>query len=353
MQEVRASSNPRISANWLFSQWYDLAFFFLPIPVAAGLYILAQSSAVTSSQFLLLALTSAFGAEQFHLGITAVYYLDKKNRDHYLGDRNKMLIFFLAPPLIFALTLIGQMFSVALVAFIYMCWSIQHLVQQNMGILLLYHNQNRDEAIVNRKLEQLSQYTASTFFTLVFFRRVFLHDFNWLALDVVLGLSLLVMLLYCSGYLYELSRQVKEGKTFNMPAFLFWAFAVGSLSPLAFLGHDFVSGFFIPVMVHWFQYIGLNYRIIDRKYAREQTGNLQNLIWPHPKLLFFVVPAVLVVSLWGIICYAKSVAPGSVSNHLLMGLVFSVAMTHYFLDAFLYRFRDGFQRETILKYLRG
>jgi hypothetical protein len=353
MQEVRATSNPRISVNWLFSQWYDLAFFFLPIPVAAGIFLLLQSSAVTSSQFLFIALGSAFGAEQFHLGITAVYYLDKKNRDHYLGDRNRMLIFFLVPPLIFALTLIGQLLSVSMVFFIYMCWSIQHLVQQNMGILLLYHNHNRDEAIVNRKLEQMSQYAASVFFTLVFFRRVFLHDFNWLALDVVLGLSLLVMLIYCGGYLYELSRQVKEGKTFNIPAFFFWALAVCSLSPLAFLGHDFVSGFFIPVMVHWFQYIGLNYRIFDRKYSSEQTGNLQDLISPHPKLLFFVVPAVLVVSLMAIINYTQTFAPSSVVNHLLKGLVFSTAMTHYFLDAFLYRFRDSFQRETILKYLRG
>ncbi len=353
MQEVRASSYPRVSTNWLFSQWYDLAFFFAPIPLATILFVIAQSSAVTSSQMLILALGSAFGAEQFHLGITAVNYLDKKNRDHYLADNKRKLIFFAAPVFIFALTLIGQMVSVALVFFIFIGWSIQHVVQQNMGILLLYHRQNSNEAIVNRKLELSSQYSASIFFTLVFFRHVFLANFNWPGLDGILGLSLLIALTYCSSYLYELSRQVREGKTLNLPAFVFWAFAVSSLSPLAFLGHDYASGIFIPVLVHWVQYIGLNYRIMDNKYSKSQTQNIEQLVVPYPKLLFFLVPVVFIVGLLGLTYYSKIVAPGTVPSRLLLGLVFATSMTHYFLDAFLYRFRDSFQRETVLKYMRG
>lgn len=217
MQQVSAIANTSIRYPWLYAPRYDLLFFFAPVAVALFLPALAQSSIASSSMFIFVLLTSALGAEQFHFGITSLTYFDKKNIDHYWQDPKKRRIFILFPLVIVAATMLGQFLSTALVFFIYMLWSIQHIVQQNFGILLLYHNHNKGEAVVPRKLEQWSLYATSGVFTFIFLRRVFLGDFNWFGLDFLIGLGLLVAVAFCLAYLYSLWHQIKAGAYLNMP----------------------------------------------------------------------------------------------------------------------------------------
>ena len=80
-----------------------------------------------------------------------------------------------------------MLFCPPLILGIWFVWSIQHLVQQNIGILLLYHNARANEVVVNRKTETLSVQVSAVLFSLLFIRRDTLQNQSVLLLDVAIG----------------------------------------------------------------------------------------------------------------------------------------------------------------------
>ena len=150
MQLIR--SKPIITTPWLSNARNDLAFFFAPGLAAICLTPLFRLDAVVNSPFLLFLILQGFALGPFHQGLTWFQYFDHDNLREYLAPKNFFWSFG-APFLLVAFAVVAYWFSPPLLIFVYVVWTIQHIAKQNLGILLLYHNYDRNEAIVPREIE--------------------------------------------------------------------------------------------------------------------------------------------------------------------------------------------------------
>src|ERR1700721_2635558 len=173
-----------IKFDWLFNKKIDFLFFYASVLVGILCYALLQIFDQKNSLLMIAIVGTAFGAGPLHLGATIFPYLDKKNIQHFWQNPVKRRIFFYAPPIIFALTIALSFICVQLVVFVFLVWTIQHIVQQNVGILLLYHRPNSEEATVDRVLEARSMQLPALFFSLLYFHRVLMNNMPLLVLNV-------------------------------------------------------------------------------------------------------------------------------------------------------------------------
>ena len=338
---------------WMFGRRFDLFFYFAPIAFGIACYALSQSILADSSTLWLVLAVNAFGAGPFHQGPTWFAYLDKKNRSHYASTDRLKLIFYLGPVLVMAVTVLGWVYFRGIIYAITMAWAVQHIVQQNIGILLLYHNHGRGEALVEKKLESWSQWAPAIFFSTFFIHRILFQNADNLIFTGITAVTGVWALTIVARYILTLIKKSNEGEYINVPALLFWMVSVLSLAPFAFLGKSFDDAFVIPVTIHWFQYIGLNYMLVRYKYSSEEEGeNRANLPNDNPMMLFFLMGALLLGMGLGLNLLKNS---GLLESEILVsiigGIVIGLANTHYFLDAFMWRFREDYQRNTILPFL--
>ncbi len=353
MNVQTAVGQPKLRFKWIVGQRWDLGWFFLPILLAAACFAAADLGNPSKSYFILPLLFLPFMLSWFHTGASWFHYLDSRNRKYYLSNRKNVLIFLAAPPLVFLASVFLVMKVTWLGALIYMGWSLQHLVKQNTGILLLYHNHHCGEAVVERTLEMNTQYAWSTFFALLFVERVLLPVSLPLAHQIFLGVSL-VFLLWAlkssTAYLFDLRKQIKSGSYLNVPAFLFWLVSVFWFAPLAFLGHSYVDAVLIPNIIHWCQYIGLNYLLTRRKYATAETSEFLPL--RRPVIVYMLTGFAFIGIAAGAAHMSNPAQPQETLNLLAVGILQGLSNVHYFQDAFLWRFREAHNRSAILQYLK-
>ncbi len=236
---------------------------------------------------------------------------------------------------------------------VYIVWSVQHLCQQNVGLLLLYHNHGQNEAIVNRSLEVKSLQIAAVFFTLLFAQRIFLMEIAqsiyWRVLLLIIGIAFFTFILL---YLRELVVQLRRGAYLNVSAFLFWCLGIYFFIPFAFLGKSYGDAILIANIMHWAQYIGIMYVLMKRKY---QGTRLSDLPVQQPILLFFLFGIAMIA----LLDFSRALPTNAfMQNHPYlsagaMAFVLGMGMVHYYQDAFMWRFREPYYRETVLSYLRS
>lgn len=343
------STTTVLSRGWLFGPRWDLAFFFLPIPLACVLFFLMEKAQLLNLAVLVLILQQGIFLGPFHQGATWFHFFDKRNRAQYFGLPENRRHFIYYPLALFLFTVAGQFIAPAVVALFYILWSLNHAVQQNIGILLLYHNPKAGEAVVDRSTELFSQRSAALFFSLVFFDRVFFHhafkEPFWYLAITLFGL---VALFSACHYCLILLRLIREGKSFNVPSFCFWLVSIFYLAPFAWLGKDYFEALFIPLILHWLQYIGLNYFLVDEKYKEEQKGFLPV---NKPILLFTLISLVFVGMLTALALVGNAFADDSFWRKLLVGVTLGMGMVHYYLDGRIWRFRESYARENILPFL--
>lgn len=366
-----ARKSPTIRFPWMFGLEHDLFFFFLSALIGLGVFAITQSTLAARSLILAALIPTAFGLGPFHQGPTWFMYFDSKNREYYGSTQKQRWIYFFAPPLIVLASVLSFVYFKPLVLAVWFVWSIQHLVQQNVGILLLYHNHRENEAIVERKHEVLTLRVPAVLFTLLFVRRVLMNGQSNIWFDSILFALTGYTVFLLIGYLIRLNKGVSEGKALNMPAIGFWVLSVVSLSPMAVLGKDFGEAAIAPLTWHWFQYIGLNWNLMRKKYGANESPESEkssskttftegkqlesqsgNLPGSSPLALFLMVCFSFVLINIGLSVWSR--VPG-LDDHLkdvLLGLLIGLVNAHYFVDAFVWRFREPFQRTTILPYLK-
>lgn len=337
---------------WMFGREYDILFFFLPVILGVTLFYFVRFSPLGLSALWSVLLLEAFGAGAFHWGPTWFAYFDKKNRESWKAQPLKFAVFFIAPMIVLPLCIVGSIYIPWLVTLITMIWALQHLIQQNVGIGLLYHNQNQGEAIVDRTTEMRSQQAPAIFFASILYWRHFFGSPSFWVYKLI-GVILFAIAAYFVGkYLIEFTKQVRDGAAVNVPSLAFWALSVLAFLPCAYLGNRPDDCFLIPLTMHWFQYIGLNYMLVRNKYV-ETSDNTANLPIPSvsPVLLFVVTGAVgigiLILIKLGM--NVKNVSP--LATQVLAGTYMGIANLHYLHDAFLWRFREEHARKTILPFL--
>lgn len=351
-QSITWRHGTRLTFPWIFNQKLDLLFFFVPVILAPLVFVLAQSNFALNSAFWGILIINSFGLGDFHIGITWFNYLDRKNRGFYTSTANKIRIHYLMPMVIVSLSILGVVYVPAITVFIYMAWSVQHLVQQNVGLLLLYHDHKQHEAIVNRALELRTLHSGAVFFFMLFAQRLLwpgvAHSSLWLIIIALVGLVFVGSIIL---YLRELFQQIRNGANLNVPAFLFWCLAIYFFAPFAFIGKRYTDAILISNIMHWCQYIGLMYALSYRKY---KPDNLQDLPTPHPLILLAIIGVCMVALLMSVRenIGQVNIESSSWTVKALLGFVLGTIMIHYWQDAFMWRFREQFYRDTVLTYLR-
>ena len=342
------TTSHRYMCSWLFGRNTDLIFFFLPVLYGVMLFVLAQAVSFNTNPLIFLLALDAFGAGPLHLGPTLFVYLDKKNRNYWNSANTRRFIFFMGPALVILLSVLLNVYATWLGQLVALTWSIQHIVQQNCGILLLYHDKSNGEAVVDRKIEMRSQQIPAIVFSLFYFYRLYLTSFDSIYWKVFFAGLATIAVYSVARYLWELWKQVRTGALINLPAMAFWFVSVISFMPFAFFGKNYGDAILIPVTIHWCQYLGLNFNLVKNKYADEnQVGNLPAIA----AVPLFLLACLSVMGIWFVFKFGSVFLGGGLIPSILGGVVMGISNTHFMLDAFLWRFRDSFVRESTLPYL--
>lgn len=351
---------------WMASRNFDMFWFFCPILVAIAASVLIQQFPSMGTGILFLLLINAFGVGPAHQGPTWFFYFDKKNREHWTADSKRIFFYFVAPVLVFVGSVLMQVYLPFIGFLVTTAWSVQHFVQQNFGVTLLYHNRSNNEAMPDRELLLRSLWSPAIFFTAVFFVTWFNNPSPITAvaggmlaplpppkalpiamMGVLAGLGGLA-LFDVTRYILDMRRQGANGARINVPAFMFWAASALYFVPFVMPGQRIETLWLIPGTMHWFQYIGLNVILVKEKYkdpnrrADIPCGALVLMaLLCIGSALFFVANR----------AYALNFDINSEQFRLLIGVYFGLANVHYYQDAFFWRFREKFQRESIMPYL--
>ncbi len=353
VKEFMTSSSQAVKSDkfcfpWMASREFDLLWFFAPLLLAIAASICLQLPSVVTPSLLFLFIVNAFGIGPAHQGPTWFFYFDKKNNQYWTQDRSRVALYYLAPLAVGIFTLILAVAAPWLCLTITTLWGVQHFVQQNLGIVLLYHNKNANEVLPNRDLLSRSLWTPSIFFVSVFFyRQLFAGVASYWALAAFVALALLA-LYDIARYLNNILKQVNTGASINVPALVFWVTSVLYFVPFVFPGQRVETAFLIPGTMHWCQYIGLNIILIRYKY---QDQDRKFDIPMNAQVLM----TILCLGSLGIYLLTHAVrldfSPGSFYFKLLLGCSIAMSNIHYFQDAFFWRFREQFQRDSIMPYL--
>lgn len=352
MQAVpqKAKAQSMIGFDWMFSPWQDFLYFFLPVPFAFLLFCGAQAFQATNALLYAVIAQEVLGLGAFHQGATWFHFLDKDNREHYLAGVQGKLNFILFPIALFASFVVGEMLVPALAFFIYVCWSLNHAVQQNIGIMLLYQNsKSADEAKVPREIQIWSQRWMALCFSLLFFQRMLLPGTELGALMwVPIALSGILGLVMCGIYIAKMGMQLTAGRYMNLPAFLFWLLCITYLLPFGFIGKSYDDALLIPLVVHWCQYIGINLVVARRKY---EDGVGDRLPLQKPVLVYALAGFSLIGMITVLAYFQRIQGDNTTAGNLLRGVILGFGMVHYYLDGHIWRFRNKFPREAMLPYL--
>lgn len=361
------SSTPAVTSEkilvypWMASRNFDLLWYFAPILVAIAATYLIQYVPYFGTGLLMLFVANAFGVGPAHQGPTWFFYFDKRNRAYWAENKKRIFIYYVAPVMVFVLSILLAVYIPALSLTIMALWGIQHFIQQNFGITLLYHNKNNNEAIPDRDLLLRSLWTPAILFSTMFFYHVLFGpalatvDPKVLSpavisagANVIFVLLGLLAIFDVSRVLLSLRKQVAGGARINVPAFMFWVVSVLYFVPYVLPGQKLETVNLINGTMHWFQYIGLNMILIEQKYAGEERKRdipcgafLLMAILCIGSTLFFLLDR-------GV---QQTFPIDSFNWRVLMGVYIGLANVHYYQDAFFWKFREKFQRDSIMPFL--
>lgn len=353
MQSI-SSPGLKIVSPWMLGRNADLCIFFLPVPFALAFYFLSQSNLVSQSAFWATVVACGMAVGPLHQGPTLFTYFDKKNRDYYCSTRRNKILFFVMPPVL-VLTSVLASFGCPLALFIIVSlWHIHHLVQQNIRLLDIYHSHDKsdNQAIPNAELESTTIWISALVFTLISCART-----NFVGLQCLPGLNILIgalsfwLVVRCICYLADLNKQVKAGAALNVPALAFWVTTVLSMLPVALWGKDFFAPFVVPLMIHWIHFIGLNIFLVNR---RAEQNKVSSKAVFNPQCMLFIFSWVYMLTY----VFLQRLADPEITGldwlrTLALGIVMGLAMCHYFLDTYIWRFHEAYQSKEFLPYLRA
>ncbi|HEY9717355.1 MAG TPA: hypothetical protein V6C69_07800 [Trichormus sp.] len=335
--------------RWLFSKTIDLSIFYLPVLLGILACALVHADVFSRTIFFSFLLFQGFGLADFHIGATWFHYLDRRNWHFYTQSSDNRLNYLFIPLAWIVATAVAQIFIPKLVFSLFIIWTIQHLVQQNVGILLLHHNDG--DARVERNLEVRTQHWTAIAFSLLFVRRLMPHNHVYeLSLQALIAVSSIVAVVFVVQYIGSLRRQARAGATINLPALFFWIGSALFILPTSFVGSEMREALLIPQMVHWFQYVGLNFVLVSRKYKAGATSTELPMAKP---IAFFLltgatVAAAMMLGYWIVDVQAVK---GTALN-LIVGALYGIGFAHYWQDAFIWKFREPFNRQMMLPFLK-
>jgi hypothetical protein len=329
--------------GWIQSPLFDLTLFTLS-PLSGLLVIIP---AILSPSRIHLAIAAATYLVAIpHYVSSFSFYLGDDNLAHY---RTRRLAFFVGPVLIiFAVVLLRLTRVDAPVQSGLYVWNVYHVSLQSAGILSLYRRLNHGSLSEARyaRLAILAVNATLAFWHIDHFLPIYdalvrVHFPVGVIRPVFLSVALVVLALYFNS-LRTRSTPMGGGEL---------AFLISSLVlfyPYLWV-HDLNVATFGMLMGHFLQYLGIVWLLNRRKY-RVATGSLRqrflSAVSTHTWLL--------ILSLLSIGLLFRSIRVGSdwlsvpVSYTILWN---SLALVHFYVDGFVWAFRNPFVRKSVGPYL--
>lgn len=346
-ESVASSALP---SPWLIGKKEDITFFSLPVFIALLIFGMAQHPAVTNSVFLTMIAGYGFGLGPLHQGPSWFTYFDKDNFAYYSSNRLNQLRFFVMPP---CLIVIGIAATIICPLFLFGALTIchvDHLLQQTVRLARLYR-QEGTFATCSPIMEGLSQYSVAAAFTMIGFFR-----FNFLNFATMPGAGLLTtvtcMLAFVSVviYLTGIIGEHKKGLPLHVPALLFWTISVLAWVPAAFVT-NFFNAFLLPLTIHWFQFIGFNSVLVERKAKADRSSHPESTKPAFPPAATLLTMSFTYMALFIAIDWACHSNMAVLMKVIGLGILAGLSMCHYMLDTFIWRFQDEYPKKNIVPYI--
>ncbi len=341
------------NSKWAVSRNFDLLFFVLP--VLLGLFyfwLVAQIPAYALPITILVWMIFAQG----HFGSTWFIYFDKKNQAHY---STKYITYYIIPAFIFAVVLaIGVRDPVLLYVLIAIV-SFYHVSKQSVGILQLYRVRNKEFNVTERYAEMAAIFAwGLTFASYGAMQLPMFADIFGSMLGIIrYGVY---MLCVCAILLtvYILVCFIRRNEN-SLPKNLFLAVSVLLYLPYVYTPslmlktNVFEIATLTSLIPHYMQYMGLVWLINKNKYAPGTTFGTENpmLARISGRVVYILGIIMAYAALMG---YLYFVAPQytNVLSVAFPAIVSGFMMIHFYIDAFIWRFKDPHIRETVLPFVR-
>ncbi len=332
---------------WIYSPWADSTFF-----IFAGFLGLIFGFLAPHLGSLSIGLTFLiyFGLGLPHFGSTWFFYMDSSNR-HYF-DQKPWAFYYL--PFVFVLAPIGLAIGgkvggfaeLAAAAILITYWfSGYHVMKQSVGITSLYRGRLGLFDKTEREID--NRVIMSAAFLALFGRYLFFTDFGyerffreyhgeWL----VWGLLAFFAYSFIRWVAASVGRFRAHGKN-AWPLFLFSTVSILLFTPFLYVA-DFQVAFMSNLLGHYSQYLVLVWLINRNKYVLMGEHAPKAPLLAYLTKHLYLYAGVLLVYAIGVMLV------GSISVLLpVVGLTWA----HFFIDRFLFRFKDPEMRKLILPYI--
>lgn len=336
---TEAAAAGRPTSSWIVNRPFDLSLFILPIFVALGYGVLANgggalAGAGNGAIYILLGLT--------HFGSTWSFYFDRENLAHF--SENKW-VFYYIPVCILgvaaALTVAGRTDWIAIITY---WFSGFHVMKQSTGFVALYRSRLGIFDPLDRKIDNAAVLGTSTY--CLFGRYADRTDFGYEAIlrtppgRATLAAAGVVLLVVLAVWAWRAAGRVRTHGARSLPITLASLASVVMFVPFLYVD-DMKTALMTNLIGHYAQYLGLVWIINRRKYTadtlpRYRSGFLSAVSQNSAFLLLVLVG------------YALVIAACTAVTPVFIGLIW----IHFFVDRYLFRFRDPFVRQSLLPYLK-
>lgn len=329
-------------SRWIRSARYDLSLFTLS-PLA-GLAVILP------------ALASPKG---IHVWIAATYLVAiphyVSSFSFYMGDRNlayystRRLVFFAGPVMIFFAVMGLRLTRIdALVQSALYTWNVYHVSMQSLGILSLYRHLNGGSFSEGRParfailgVNSFLAFLHLDRFAPIYDNLVRIHFPMW----IIRPFFLTVALVGLAFYLRNLRARVNPMRGGEL------AFLISSLvlfHPYLWVRELNIATYGM-LMGHFLQYLGIVWLLNRRKYSVAEGSRHQralSAISSNTPLLLVSLVSV------GVVFYSIRVGSDWLRTPLTYTIIWnSLSLIHFYLDGFLWAFKDPFVRSEVGPYL--
>ena len=312
----------------IFSRLADILLLKLPIylPILYGLILYNFNS----YENLLVFITLLLLAEP-HFGATWPFFLNNKNQNYILENKLNLIIF---PILITFISIFLFFYFKNFFYLIFLIFNFFHVTRQSVGITKLFVK-NKDEL----EFHTLSIIVFGFIFLVVAVLRFYLNlrliNDNLLIFNVIVLSTISILLLY-NFIKYKVSE---NAYTLITGILIFY--------PICFVDKP-VHGIIMGVTMHYIQYLALTYKVSLRR-LNDENQFLESKIFDKNYLIVIIFYGIVMAILS--LSNTQNIIDVNISYLLFIPL--TGQMLHFYLDSFLWKFREEHHRNVTLKYLKG
>jgi hypothetical protein len=328
--------------GWIQSPKFDLALFTLS-PLA-GLFVVVPALLSPKGIHVWIAATYLIAIPHYVSSFS--FYMGDENLAYY---RTRRLTFFFGPLLILLTVIALRLAKVdALVNSALYSWNVFHVSMQSNGILAIYRRLNGGLPAEGRFARVAILATNATLaflhidrFPPIYDPLVRIHFPLWTIRPVFLSVAVIGLVFYLNA-LRRRERRIGGGEL----AFLISTFLM--FHPYVWV-HELNLATYGMLIGHFLQYLGIVWLLNRRKYPRghgsEQQRLLSSVSASTPLLLFSLV------STGGVFYLALRTSVWLGIPNTYSVLWNSLALIHFYLDGFLWAFRNPFVRKSLGPYV--